>query len=108
MSAFKDAVSNDIMSVFLNVDEFADKHVLNGKKVICIVDKDLTEAAKKTVSNPLDGVFINAVMIFVKSSDLERQPVEGELLYLDDKMYIVRNVSEEMDVLSITAEANNQ
>ena len=44
MSAFKDAVSKDVKAVFLNLDEFANEHTLNGKTVVCVVDKDLTTA----------------------------------------------------------------
>lgn len=108
MSAFKDAVSRDIGAVFLNIEEFADKHVLNGQDVTCLVDKDLTNEANKTASNPLEGVFLNTITIYVKCGDIATQPVEGEILRLDGERYFVRSVSVEMGVLVIVAEVNNQ
>lgn len=101
---FKEAVQKDIVSVFLNHEEFADEHVLNDRNVVCLVDKDMTSPATQS----LEGVFMNAVTIYVKSDDMERQPVENELLFLDGAMYIVRSVSVEMGVLVIVAEVHNQ
>ena len=108
MSAFKDTIAKDIKAVFINVDEFADEHELNGKKVRCVVDKDITAAAKDTMANPLEGVFLNAVTIYVDAKDMDRKPVEGELLSLDRKRYIVRNVSVEDGMLVILAEVHDQ
>lgn len=108
MSAFKDTIAKDIKAVFINVDEFADEHDLNGKKVRCLVDKDITAAAKDTVANPLMGVFVNAVTIYVDAKDIDEKPVEGELLSLDKKRYIVRNVGVEDGMLVILAEVHNQ
>ncbi|MGN0885798.1 MAG: hypothetical protein ACI4RT_02245 [Candidatus Spyradenecus sp.] len=104
MSAFKEAVKQDVKSVFVNLDEFADRHALNGETVSCIVDEDLTEGANTTY----EGVFLNTVKIYVATEDLPARPVEGELLYLDEEVYLVRKVSDEAGVLVITAEAHNQ
>jgi hypothetical protein len=108
MSAFKDAVSRDVKAVFINSDEFAYEHDLNGQKVACIVDKDLTTEAKDTISQPLEGVFLNILTIYVDVKDIERQPVEGEILELDGVMHIVRSVSVEEGILVIVAEVNEQ
>lgn len=108
MSAFKDAVSKDVTAVFLNIEEFADKHVLNDQDVICLVDKDMTTEATTRLSNPLEGVFLNTLTIYVKEKDLKAKPVEGELLYLDGEMYLVRSVSVEMGILVIIVEVHNQ
>lgn len=104
MSAFKDAVSKDIKSVFINLDEFADEHYLNGQLVRCVVDEDLTTSAPDN----LVGVFLNAITIYIAKEDLEVQPVEGALLYLDEKMYLVKKVSDEAGVLVIVAEVYRQ
>lgn len=108
MSAFKDAVLNDISNVFFNVDEFAEKHYINDQDVFCIVDKDITKERNQTMSNYAEGVFIDSVVIYVRCRDIENKPVEGELLYLDDIMYIVRSVNVESGILVILAEVHNQ
>jgi hypothetical protein len=108
MSKFKDAVKKDIETTFINPEEFGDKHILNDKEVICVVDTNELNEAKATVSNPIDGVFVNSVTIYVKTVDLERKPVVGEPLYLDDDMYLVEKVSDEMGLLVILAGVHEQ
>ena len=102
MSRFKRFVSLDVKRAFINKDEFAEEHMLNGERVTCVIDKDLTQDAKNI------GVFMNAITIYVETADIEEKPVEGELLDFDDKIYVVRSVSDEDKVLVIVAEANEQ
>lgn len=108
MSAFKDAVEKDIKATFLNLDEFADMHSVNGELMQCLVDTDIIDPYGDTRSHPIEGVFLNTVTLYVHCVDIPKKPVEGELLYLDDKMYIVRHVSVEMGVYVIILEANEQ
>lgn len=108
MSNFKDAVQKDVKAVFINMDEFADIHVLNGVETLCVVDTDITSATNENDNNNVVGVFLNACKIYVAESDIETRPVEGELLDLDGETYIVRKVSRESGILEITAEANLQ
>lgn len=102
MSRFKRFVSLDVKRAFINIEEFAEEHLLNGERVTCVIDKDLTQDAKNI------GVFMNAITIYVETADLEAKPVEGELLDVDGNMYVVRSVSDEDAVLVIVAEANEQ
>lgn len=102
MSRFKRFVSLDVKRAFINIEEFAEEHLLNGERVTCVIDKDLTQDAKNI------GVFMNAITIYVETADLEAKPVEGELLDVDGNMYVVRSVSDEDCVLVIVAEANEQ
>lgn len=108
MSRFKDCVNADVKSVFINKDEFADAHTLNGKTVICVVDKDLTEGADSDTGHRYEGVFVNAVTIYVDVNDIEARPVEGELIEFDDAMHSVKSVSVEEGVLVIVAEVYEQ
>lgn len=105
MSAFKDAIAKDVKAVFINLDEFADKHILNGETIACIVDKDIIS---EVTSEKLEGVFLNTVTIYVDVKDIKNKPVEGEILRLDKVRYIVRSVSVEEGILVIVAEVNEQ
>ena len=40
MSGFKDMVADDIMAVFLNLDDFGDTYRVEGKDIIIVVDND--------------------------------------------------------------------
>lgn len=108
MTSFKDAIEKDVTNVFLNAGEFAETHNLNGTDVCCMVDTDLISGIANTLENPILGIFHNAVTIYVKIADMERKPVEGELLYLDDKMFYVKKVNVETGMYVIVAEANEQ
>lgn len=105
MSAFKDAVAADIKGVFINSDEFAETHNLNGKSVLCVVDKNSIVEGR---DGKIEGVFLNSLSIHVSKDDLDSIPIEGEWLSIDGSFHIVRSVSEEMGVLVILAEANEQ
>ena len=107
MSLFKRCVGYDVTNVFLNLDEFADWHDIDGVKLRCIVDKDMTETYSNASADPIEGVFHNTVTLYVRSMDIER-PVEGELLRLDGSLHLVESVSDEMGVYVIIATENRQ
>ena len=104
---FKSMVALDINEVFLCGNEFAEMHRINDDLVECVIDELLTKEAADTLTNPMEGVFLNGITIYVRTEDL-RKPVEGEVLMIDGHMHLVRRVSEEMGMLVIVAEANEQ
>lgn len=104
MSWFKDIVQSDIEEVFLNSEEFAENHNINGDTVRCILDKVINEAHGE---DALVGVFVNQLTLYVKTGDI-LTPEEGDLIRVDGSNHIVKSVNEEMGVLVIVADANNQ
>ena len=108
MSLFKRCVGHDVTNVFLNLDEFADWHMIDDVRLRCIVDKDMTEVYPYVQRGPIiEGVFHNTVTLYVRAMDMER-PVEGELLRLDGSLHLVESVSDEMGVYVIIATENRQ
>lgn len=104
---FKESLVNDLSKVFINTNEFADTHNINGVDVDCVVDKDLTDGLKNPMSNyQREGVFLRQILLFVKVADIEK-PVEGERLTLDNELYIVDNVSEDNGLLEIHLSRND-
>ncbi|MBM6928594.1 hypothetical protein [Parasutterella secunda] len=104
MSWFKDLVQSDVEDVFLNSEEFAEEHVINGDKVRCILDKVINEAHSE---DSYVGVFVNQLKIYVRTGDI-LTPEEGDLIQVDGSNHIVQSVNEEMGVLVIVADANKQ
>ena len=104
MSRFKAAVQNDIKAVFLNLEEFGEWHTINGAKIQCVIDKNLTQDFS---GSQILGVFVNILTIYVDSADMPT-PVEGEILRVDCSQHLVKSVSEEGGMLVIVAEANEQ
>lgn len=107
MSAFKDAVKKDVKTVFINSDEFAERHTIDGESVLCIVDKDITAGRDGREVN-FEGVFLNTLTIYVSTANIENRPVEGQYIDFDGETYHVLNVSDEDGILVIIVEVNAQ
>ena len=104
---FKETIRDDISNTFLNVDEFAAIHVLNGKSIPVLVDSnELIEREKKMKSN-MDGVNTKTTLIFVKARDYGGGvPPVGYAITLDGVSYRVTDAMNEDGVYSIHLEKN--
>lgn len=110
MSAFKEMVEQDIMDVFLNADEFAETHNLNGWQCVaivqdCVINDDLTttntEDARYT-----DGLYGVGAVINVKKTDIPDMPKTGNRFRLNGRYGHVVAVNDDMGMLTITWAAN--
>lgn len=104
MFTFKDAVDSDIDDVFVDTDEFADPHVINGKRVECVIDTIVTQGGKDAAHL---GVFLNQIRVHIREG-LIKTPVEGQAVKVDGIRFAVRSVSREMGMIVFTAEKNSQ
>lgn len=110
---FKESLYKDLPT-FLNVDEFATTHKLtiqgvDYENVNCSVDENIVDSAsEKRAGSSYDreGVFVKEVKLFVKTADVVK-PVEGERLFIDDEMFIVVKVSDNIGMLEIDLERND-
>lgn len=103
---FKDIIRADLDNVFMNTDEFAGLHNVNGKRMPVTVDNnELIERAKKAKSN-MDGIYTKTTLIFVKAKDFGQLPAVGASLVLDSKTYRVTDAMNEDGLYSIHLEAN--
>ncbi len=97
MSDFKDAVASDIDDVFLNVDEFADEHVINGVDVRCVIDNIDTQDDGESDRY---GTFATSIRVHIKEGIIST-PVENELLSIDGYDFTVMRVSREVGVIVV-------
>lgn len=104
---FKELVAADIHNTFLNSEEFADKHTVNGKKMDVIIDEnELLERDKaKLLGAPLDGKYKARRLIYVSKTDFGPRPALETMLALDGKQYRVKGCTEEAGMLAIQLEA---
>lgn len=91
------------LTVFLNTDEFAKEHTLDGKTVRLIIDADTLNG---TPLPSAEGVSLWRKVIYVACNELGYRPNEGGVLELDDQTYTVANVDEQDGLYAITLEAN--
>lgn len=100
--SFKDHIAADI-ATFINSDEFADEHTIDGVTLPAVVDSEEATGAPLSYA---EGVFADKKTVYVNAEKLGYLPVEEQLMQLDDVQYIVRQVNKEMGMLVIKLERN--
>lgn len=85
MSGFKDMVAADIDNVFLNEDEFAETHTLEGNTCVCVITNDRTKRVTRSARN-FSGLHGDFLCVVVKTSSLQREPKQGENFRVDSKL----------------------
>lgn len=110
MSAFKDQIASDNNKVFINLDEFSDVHIVNGKEMPVQIDSnemiDREKRYQYKRSLYADGVFLKELLMYVKASDFGKLPAVGRTLTLDGKTYIISDAIDEVGIYSISLQAN--
>ena len=111
MSGFKDMVAGDIENVFLNLDEFAEEHDLNGTKCKCILqDESVMEdlSIDEQMSQSYPGLYGSRLLVNCKKADLPEVPVTEQMFRVDGKLYIVESCNNDMGMLTIQLVANER
>ena len=100
---FKEQLENDI-GVFLNLDEFAEIHNLNGIECPVVATDDSTRAHAKVAggARSTDGLHGDSVRLQVRTADLPSIPVQGTNFKYDGKLYKVASCTNNMGVLNIS------
>ena len=103
---FREQLKADIEGVFLNVGEFAEEHVINGKPMKVLIDNsELIERAKISGLSATDGTYTASILIFVASAEYGSKPAIGSLMSLDKREFKVINCTDECGVYSIELRA---
>ena len=104
MSAFREQVAADISNVFINADEFAEEHDIDGRPYICVVE---SPTDRETFLQGIrsydgyDGIHGKMCIVHIKKDDLDEPPPEGQPLKLDGEIYTVNQIIDDMGMLSI-------
>lgn len=108
---FKEIVANDNANVFINGNEFADTHNLNGVECLAVV-QDVSTAEKLSIGlgaeNTYPGLYGSRVMVNCKAEDLPSIPVSGMAFELDGQLYTVEACDEDMGLLTIQLIGNER
>ena len=103
--SFKDLIQADVYSVFLNVDEFADVHTVDGKRMHVIFDKNEL-INRQPNAQYTEGLYIGDLLMYVPAREFGPRPKIGRQIVLDGKkQYRVIDCTDEEGVYSITLEA---
>lgn len=94
----------------MNLDEFSDTHIVNGKAMTVQIDNnELIDREKRYQykrSLYADGVYLKEVLIYVKAEEFGPLPAVGRTLVMDRKTYVVADAVDECGVYTITLESN--
>ena len=107
MSTFKECLEQDL-DTFINMDEFAEEHDLNGTMTLCVVqsptDRDIFLQQRDLQG--FDGIYGKQVIVHVKKSDLPELPPEQQVFRLDGETYMVSEVIDEVGMVTIVLHGN--
>lgn len=104
--SFKDQIKQDLSDIFLNLDEFADLHRIEGKEVPVVIDSDIMAKLSKIGDNRIHGMDEADMVIMGKDSDLPENLDPGRLLNLDGREVIVVTTTSEMGLVQIAVRQN--
>jgi hypothetical protein len=104
--SFKDQIKQDLSDIFLNLDEFADLHRIEGKEVPVVIDSDIMAKLSKIGDNRIHGMDEADMVIMGKVSDLPENLDPGRLLNLDGREVIVVTTTSEMGLVQIAVRQN--
>lgn len=104
--SFKDQIKQDLSDIFLNLDEFADLHRIEGKEVPVVIDSDIMAKLSKIGDNRIHGMDEADMVIMGKASDLPENLHPGRLLNLDGREVIVVTTTSEMGLVQIAVRQN--
>ena len=115
MSSFKEAIEADILSTFLNPDEFAEDGgawLVNDKNMDIVIDGlELAERSKGDLTlDSSQRIYTKQMLIYVAAREYGDEPKIGSLLKLQKvgkppKEYAVTNCINEDGIYSISLEA---
>lgn len=105
---FKEQIAQDNRTIFLNLDEFADIHTINGVEMAVQIDgNELIEREKRYSSrNDLhtDGVYLKELLIYVRAEDFGPLPAVGRVIQFDKKTYVITDAINEGGIYSLALE----
>lgn len=104
--SFREQVASDNELVFMNADEFAEEHDLNGTICKAVVQGELTGERKFRAGAVYDDVYAADVVVHVKRDYLPEVPVRDEIFFLDGRTFMVENCTDDMGILTIGLTAN--
>ncbi len=105
--SFKELMQEDVSNVFMNNEEFANVHLVNGKRMDVIFDSlEQMEREQRVTDIKEEGLYRKHMLIYVKKSQYGPLPAPGNVLTLDRTRYTVTDAVNEDGLYSISLEAN--
>jgi hypothetical protein len=101
--SFKDMIQNDLNTVFFNLDEFAEHHRVEGKKIAVVVDSDQLNKLKK---GQILGIIEADMLIMGREADFPANLEPGRLLNVDGRELLIVNSGKDMGLVEVALRQN--
>lgn len=85
---FKSVIGEDVRRTFINADEFAQMHSINGKNVECIIDTVENDKSLKY----LEGTTTVERAVYLKAEDIDVMPQANGYINIDNELVEVYSV----------------
>lgn len=106
MSDFKRMVKSDIRNVFINSEEFADMHMINGVEMAAVIDEnELLQRQLKSKLTSGAAVYKRTTLLYVAASEYGPLPAIGREIVVDGRPFRVTDSLSEGGMYSIHLEA---
>lgn len=99
--SFKAMVEADRRRTFLNLDEFGEKHTVEGRAIAAVLDDNALNALKERQGGQELSVAESSLLLYAAVEDLPARRPAGEGLNVDGREYIVNDWSEDMGIATV-------
>ena len=100
---FKEQIQKDLTNVFLNLDEFAELHRVEGRQIAVVVDDNrLTELKQGQIL----GLVEADMLLMGRESDFPAYLEPGRLLNVDGRELLVENLGKDMGLVEVALRQN--
>ena len=96
--SFKAMVEADRRRTLLNLDEFGEKHAVEGRTIAAVLDDN---ALKERQGGQELSVAESSLLLYAAVEDLPARRPAGEGLNVDGREYIVNDWSEDMGIATV-------
>lgn len=100
---FKEQIRQDLDTVFLNLDEFAELRRVEGKQIPVMVDNDQLVKLKQ---GQILGLVEADMLLMGKQEDFPEDMEPGRLLNIDGREMIVTNSGTDMGLIEVALRQN--
>lgn len=100
---FKNQLARDIDAVFLNLDDFAELHRVEGVQIAVVVDNDQLNNLKQ---GQILGLVEADILLMGRETDFPANLEPGRLLNVDGRELIVANSGKDMGLVEVALRQN--
>lgn len=102
---FKEDIEDDIESSFLDIDIFADKHIVDGREIVASIDGDvLKKRGENDEKSHENGTHRKRMVLYANIKELGKLPAVNNIISVDGRKYVVTESCESAGMAEVTLE----